>query len=89
MNGIRNLESGSIFKRKSQTKTDVEGMVLCGECMFAVWNQWTWYCVHPDIPHDIDYGTVDKFKYCLYFLKASDEDYTISIPCTEENLREG
>jgi hypothetical protein len=83
----KGFKSDTIFKRKSQTKSDVEGMILCGECMFAVWNQWAWYCVHPEISHDIDYGTVDKFRCCLYFLRASDKDYIINILCTEENLR--
>ena len=74
------MKQETFFKKKSKIKTDVEGMVTCGECIFACWSRWIWYCVHPEIAHKIDFGTIDKYKYCEYFKKGSDKPYTIVVP---------
>jgi hypothetical protein len=74
------MKQKDFFKKKSTYTTDVEGMCTCGDCKFSIWNRWVWYCVHPDIPHEIAYGTIDKYMYCNYFLKRPDKPYTIVVP---------
>ena len=70
----------TVFQKKTTNSTDVEGMVTCGNCKFAKWDRWIWYCEHPTTKHEIEYGTVDKFRYCTCFEPSTSQEYSILVP---------